>query len=106
MSGRQVANGNLPLFGIHRSIFQSDYTKIKARNRGNPIMRRTTITIPRELVEELLKVTQAKNKTQAVISAIEQEIRRRKLERIKSMAGHMDFELEAEELRHESERGR
>jgi len=69
-------------------------------------MRRTTITIPRELVEELLKVTQAKNKTQAVISAIEQEIRRRKLERIKSMAGRMDFELEAEELRHENERSR
>ena len=69
-------------------------------------MQRTTITLSQKLVDELLKVTQAKNKTQAVISAIEQEIRRRKLERIKSMAGHMDFELEAEELRRENERSR
>jgi hypothetical protein len=67
-------------------------------------MPRTTITLPQELVNELLGVTQVKNKTQAVILAIQEEIRKRKLERIKKMAGSMEFEIEAEELRHRDER--
>jgi hypothetical protein len=67
-------------------------------------MPRTTITLPQELVNELLGVTRVKNKTQAVILAIQEEIRKRKLERIKKMAGSMEFEIGAEELRHRDER--
>ena len=50
-------------------------------------MKRTTVTLPRELVEDLLDVTPAKNKTQAVISAIQDCIKRKKLETIKNLAG-------------------
>ena len=50
-------------------------------------MKRTTVTLPQELVDELLRVNPAKNKTQAVISAIDACIRRKKMERIKSLAG-------------------
>ena len=67
-------------------------------------MHRTTVTLPQKLVDDLLGVTQGKNKTQAVIFAIEEEIRKRKLEKIRKIAGSMEFDIEAEELRHGSER--
>ncbi|MBI5968464.1 MAG: DUF2191 domain-containing protein [Deltaproteobacteria bacterium] len=51
-------------------------------------MKRTTVTLPRELVDELLEVTPAKNKTQAVIVAIQERIKRKKMETIKRLAGH------------------
>ena len=50
-------------------------------------MKRTTVTLPRELVEDLLDVTPAKNKTRAVVSAIQDCIKRKKLETIKNLAG-------------------
>ena len=43
-------------------------------------------------------------KTQAVIKAIKDEIRIKKMERIKSMAGKMEFIKSADKLRHEDER--
>lgn len=49
-------------------------------------MKRTTITLPQDLVEELLAITAAKNKTQAVLAAIQEKIRRKKLEALKGMA--------------------
>ncbi len=51
-------------------------------------MKRTTITLPQELVDELLEVTPSKNKTQAVIAAIQERIKRKKMEVLKGMAGH------------------
>ena len=50
-------------------------------------MKRTTVTLPRELVEDLLEVAPAKSKTQAVITAIQDCIKRKKLETIKNLAG-------------------
>ncbi len=49
-------------------------------------MKRTTITLPQDLVNELLQVTPAKNKTRAVVCAVQEYVKRRKLETIKSMA--------------------
>jgi hypothetical protein len=51
-------------------------------------MKRTTVTLPQELVDELLEVTPVKNKTQAVIVAIQERIKRKKMEVLKRMAGH------------------
>jgi len=51
-------------------------------------MKRTTVTLPRELVDELMEVTPAKNKTQAVIVAIQERIKRKKMEVLKRLAGH------------------
>lgn len=50
-------------------------------------MKRTTVTLPWELVDELLEVTPAKNKTQAIIAAIQERIKRKKMEVLKRMAG-------------------
>jgi Arc/MetJ family transcription regulator len=63
-------------------------------------MSRTTITLPQDLLAELMSLLQAKSKTEAVITAIKDEIRVRKLERIKSMAGKFEFTTGADELRH------
>jgi len=67
-------------------------------------MRRTTITLPQGLVDELVGLTGAGSKTRAVTLAIEEELRKRKLENIKGMAGRLEFNIEAEELRHGDER--
>ncbi len=63
-------------------------------------MQRTTITLPADLVNELTETLAAKSKTEAVIYAIQEELRMRKKEQIKQLAGHGEFTYEAEELRH------
>jgi len=67
-------------------------------------MLRTTITIPQSLIDELMSEVKAKSKTEAVIKAIRDEIRLKKKEKIKMMAGKMEFTKSAEELRHKDER--
>lgn len=67
-------------------------------------MSRTTIALPNALLDELMSTVEAKSKTEAVIKAIKDEIRMRKMERIKSMAGKMEFTKSALKLRHEDER--
>ncbi len=49
-------------------------------------MKRTTITLPATLVEDLLKMLSAKNKTQAVTQAVQESIKRRKMEVLKNLA--------------------
>ncbi len=67
-------------------------------------MKRATITLPGDLLEELLLEVKAKSKTAAVITAVKDEIRSRKKARIKAMAGKMEFAGTADELRHKDER--
>lgn len=67
-------------------------------------MSRTTITLPGQLVDELMTEVKAKSKTEAVIKAITDEIRSRKKEKIKAMAGRMEFSATADELRHKDRR--
>jgi len=63
-------------------------------------MARATVTLPQDLLTELLSLVDAKNKTEAVITAVKDEIRLRRAARIKEMAGKMEFVTQAEELRH------
>jgi metal-responsive CopG/Arc/MetJ family transcriptional regulator len=67
-------------------------------------MSRITITIPNELIDELMAVVEAKSKTEAVKNAIKNEIKQKKKDKIKSLAGKIYFKLEADELRHGDER--
>ncbi len=50
-------------------------------------MKRTTITLPAALVEDLLQLLSAKNKTQAVTQAVHESIKRKKMEVLKNLAG-------------------
>jgi len=63
-------------------------------------MPRATVTLPQDLLTELMSLVGAKSKTEAVLTAVKDEIRQRKLSRIKAMAGKMEFTATAEELRH------
>jgi Arc/MetJ family transcription regulator len=61
---------------------------------------RTTVTIEHNILEELLKETKAKSKASAVKVAIRDYIKRRKIEKIKSLKGKLEFDLTADEIRH------
>ena len=63
-------------------------------------MSRATITLPQDLLTELVELVGARSKTEAVLTAVKDEIRQRKLARIKAMAGNMEFSATADELRH------
>lgn len=68
------------------------------------VMKRATVTLPQELLDRLVDVTAAKNKTQAVTEAVKEEIKRRKWLRIKAMAGKLEFTASADDLRHRDRR--
>jgi len=72
--------------------------------RGKVDAKRSSVKLSTALLEELLAEVEAKSKTEAVILAIREEIRRRKAEKIKAMAGKLEFTSEADELRHGDER--
>jgi len=61
---------------------------------------RSTVTIEKYILDELLKETKAKSKASAVKKAIHEYIRRKKIERIKTMKGKLKFDMTADELRH------
>lgn len=67
-------------------------------------MLRTTVTLPQSMIDELVPLMQASSKTQAVQMALKEQIRLRKVQKIKSMAGKLSFTATAEELRHGDER--
>ena len=67
-------------------------------------MARATVTLPQDLLAELMSLLNAKSKTEAVLTAVKDEIRIRKAARIKAMAGAMEFTATAEELRHGDQR--
>jgi metal-responsive CopG/Arc/MetJ family transcriptional regulator len=67
-------------------------------------MTRTTITLPSSLLDELMSEIKAKSNTDAVITAIRDEIRMKKQDRIKGMAGNMEFTRSADQLRHGDKR--
>lgn len=54
-------------------------------------IKRTTVTLPKALTETLLKMTHSASQTEAVVLAMTQEIKRRKLEKIRSLSGKLDF---------------
>jgi len=61
---------------------------------------RATVTLEKDILDELLRETKAKSKTTAVKKAIHEYLRRKKIEKIKFMKGKLEFDLTAEELRH------
>jgi hypothetical protein len=61
---------------------------------------RSTVTIEKDMLDELLVETGAKNKATAVKEAIADYLRRCKVEKIRSMKGKLEFDVTAEDLRH------
>lgn len=67
---------------------------------------RTTLDLNEKLIRELMDVTSAKTKTDAIHQAAAELIRRKKLNQLKSLSGviHLDLDLnklEQAEIRHQ-----
>ena len=61
---------------------------------------RATVTIEKEILDNLVKETRAKSKATAVRLAVQEYLKRKKIERIKSMKGKLEFDLTAHQIRH------
>ncbi len=61
---------------------------------------RTTVTIEKEMIDELLDETKAKSKASAVREAVGDYLRRKKIARIKSLKGKLGFDQETASRRH------
>ena len=55
---------------------------------------RTTLDIPEALLREAVELLQFKSKTDAVVVALHELIRRRRLGELKDLAGHVPMEVD------------
>jgi hypothetical protein len=61
---------------------------------------RSTVTIDNKRLDELVYETKARSKASAVNEAINEYLRRKKIERIMSMKGKLEFDMDFDEMRH------
>ncbi|HLA50155.1 MAG: DUF2191 domain-containing protein [Nitrospirota bacterium] len=61
---------------------------------------RATVTIEKDKLDILLKETKSRSKASAVKIAIDEYLKRKKIEKIKSMKGKLEFTMTADEIRH------
>ena len=55
---------------------------------------RTTLDLPEELVDEARRVLKFKSKTDAVVVALRELVRRDRIEQLKALAGTVNLELD------------
>jgi hypothetical protein len=67
-------------------------------NKGG--IMRATLTIDNEKLDLLMKETKSKSKASAVRIAIDEYLKLKKVEKIKSMKGKLEFGMTADEIRH------
>ncbi|MBD3375781.1 type II toxin-antitoxin system VapB family antitoxin [candidate division KSB1 bacterium] len=60
---------------------------------------RTTLDIPEELLSEAMKVTGARTKTKVIKQALEDIIRKHKIQKIKTFRGKLELDLDLDMLR-------
>lgn len=61
---------------------------------------RTTVTIEKDTIDELMDATKARSKAMAVREAVSEYLRRRKIDKIRSLKGKLDFDDGTAEARH------
>lgn len=59
---------------------------------------RATLDIPDQLIDDLIRETKAKSKTQAIILAIEDYLRQRRQEKLLALQGKLEIEENWREL--------
>jgi hypothetical protein len=62
---------------------------------------KTTLNLPDDLIKKTMKISGSRTKTAAIVTAMEEYIRRKKLEEIIGMEGKLDFTDDWEKSRHE-----
>ena len=61
---------------------------------------RSTVTLDKAKLDMLLEETECRSKASAVSIAIDEYLKKKKMEKIKSMKGKLEFTMSAEEIRH------
>ncbi len=61
---------------------------------------KTTLNIPDDLIREAIAISQSKTKTDAVIAGLKELIRQKKIKRVLSSAGTMEFSEHWGKARH------
>lgn len=64
-------------------------------------MMKTTLNIPDDLIEEAMIVSKSRTKTEAVITGLRELIRQRKIERVLTSVGTLEFSDQWKKARHE-----
>lgn len=63
---------------------------------------RTTLDIPRELIEEARSILGFKSKTDTVILSLQELIRHRRIEELKSLMGSIELDIDLDDSRRRS----
>jgi len=61
---------------------------------------RATVSIEKDILDALIKETKTRSKASAVRVAVEDYLRRKKIEKIRAMKGKLKFDMTADEIRH------
>lgn len=61
---------------------------------------RATVTIEKDKLDLLVRETKSRSKASAVKVAIDEYLRKKKIEKIKAMKGRLNFDMTADEIRH------
>ncbi|MBF0560308.1 MAG: type II toxin-antitoxin system VapB family antitoxin [Nitrospirae bacterium] len=61
---------------------------------------KTTLNIPNDLIKEAMTASDSRTKTDAVIAGLKELIRQKKIERVLSSAGKLEFSDKWEKSRH------
>ncbi len=60
---------------------------------------RTTLDLPKDLIDEAMKVTHINTKTQLIITALEDLIRKSKISGLKECKGKVNLDIDMDALR-------
>ena len=60
---------------------------------------RTTLDLPNELLEEARKLLGFKSKTDTIVVSLQELIRRKRIEELKSLAGKIELEIDLDQSR-------
>lgn len=60
---------------------------------------RTTLDIPQDLIDEALKITQSKTKTELIKLALENIIQKNRIRSLKNYRGKVDINIDLDSLR-------
>ena len=60
---------------------------------------RTTLDLPKDLIDEAMKATKISTKTQLIITALEDMIRKSKIAELKKFKGTIDLDIDLDSVR-------
>ncbi|MBA4368660.1 MAG: hypothetical protein C0403_13600 [Desulfobacterium sp.] len=60
---------------------------------------RTTLDLPKDLIDEAMKATRINTKTQVIITALEDLIRKSKISGLKKFKGKVDLDIDMDAIR-------